>query len=1066
MNSFTRRVSVLLTIFCLTMVALAGTLQAQELNVTGKVTGDEGEPIPGVNVLVSGTSSGVITDIDGNYSINVPSSDTKLTFSYVGYQTTTLSVNNRSSINVEMAADIQQLSEVVVIGYGEQSRRDVTSAIASVNGEDLENVPMPTIDGLIQGRAAGVSVTNNSGAPGSGITVRIRGNSSINAGNDPLYVIDGVPVRTENFDSPGFDAAQNPLSDINPDDIASIEILKDAAATSIYGARAANGVVLITTKRGRTGSTRITLNTQTGLDLPPPKMPLLSGPDHKTYWIEAKVNEGIDPLDGSLADYYSDPTRPDFYRFENDTDWQEEIRQNGIRQNYTLSMRGGNQETRFAISGGYYDQTGVVKNTDFTRYSARVNVDHEVSNSVRLGNSLNISRSLQNRASGGWNRDPTVMAFRTHSWWNKWKRDPETGEVLEGLWNFDTNRNNPAALAELMKNERTSNRVIGNIFGEWDIIDGMTFRASYGLDYGADNIEYFMPDGFVDGDRTAQKTKNESLDWIADLTLSYNKSFGSNSQHNISALAGYSAQQSRWDQIFGQTSKSASALVQTLTGSQVDNIRSDISEWGITSFFGRINYSGFDKYLVSLNFRRDGSSRFGDANKYGNFPSASLGWRISQEPFLQDVDFIDDLKFRASFGVTGNQNIGNFNYIPLYEAGANYAGQPGIAQRNVGVSNLSWEESQEQNYGFDLTLLNGRLTLVGDYYIKTTEDLILNRPLPKSSGFSSSTQNFGSIQNKGWEFQALGTILQGNLNWNINLNLARNRNRVISLPGGNEIRAIQGGDIPVEAIAREGEVLGTFIGWVMDGVFSTTEDTYLTQVGTNTEGNPVYDYWSDNPGSEVATDNDGNPLTIRHQTAGGNRFQAGDVKFRDIDGDGVITEEDRTFIGDGNPDVYGGFNNNFTWKGLELSFFFQFSIGNDGINGTRAQVEELAKWDIMAESILRRWRKEGDVVDMPRAYGDRERVQNYRFSTRWVEDATYLRLKTITLAYNLPNSFLQNTFINNARLFFTGVNLLTATDYLGMDPEFNSSNNPILLGLDSFTYPQPRTFTLGVNVGF
>lgn len=1025
--------------------------------VRGKITSDAGEALPGVTVVVKGTTNGTTADADGNFSLQVADPNATLVVSYIGYTAQEIPLQGRTTINVSLAADTKALSEVVVVGYGEQSRRDLTGAIASVSGKDLEDVPLTSVDAMIQGRAAGVQVTTASGAPGAGIQVKIRGNTSINAGNDPLYVIDGVPVRNQAFGEgiTGPDGSPNPMADINPADIASIEILKDASAAAIYGARAANGVVLITTKRGSRGGTKFNLSAYTGLQEAPKQIPLLDGDQVKTFLLEAVTNAG-GTLDNEQA-LMDDPTREDFELYNNNTNWQDGVLRRALIQNYNLSMQGGEAKTRYAFSLGYLGQEGVIIESQYRRFTSRFNLDYDVSKKIRIGNSLSFTRGAGNRQ---YNKDAYETALQKLPYFPLYMQD-SLGNDMPGVYFTGDWRGNPLPMARTLKNDTYTNRFIGNIFAEWDILPNLTFRTSFGTDYSGFREKTFRPKtAIINGFREASEQFTEDMTWLNENILTFNKIF--NDKHAVNALVGYTQQESKWDRLRAAGRNAPSDLVTTLNASaQIDNASSSISRWGISSILSRASYIYNDKYSIAASIRRDGSSRFGRNNRYAVFPSVSAYWRVSAEPFLANVTAINDLKFRASWGQTGNQNIGDFLSRARFGVVGQYSGVAAIAPLNFEVADLSWETTTQTDIGVDFSILDNRITVIADYYIKNTSDLLVELQLPTTSGFTTSLQNIGSTQNKGVELNIAANLLTGNgLTWDANFNISHNNNMVTKLPAGKDI--IQFSWI-YSGIAREGEQLGTFYGWNALGVFSRDEDTYLAQIGTGDNGKPLYDFVGNVPGSEPALDGTGNPMVLRNLSSGGVAFKGGDMIFEDVNKDGVINNDDQKIIGRAQPKLFGGLTNNFAYKGFDLNVFFQFQTGNDVVNAARRGLENMTDHTNQSIAVSRRWRKQGDVTDIPRAVY-RDDIGNARFSTRWIEDGSYLRFKTITLGYNLPQSLMEGTMINSARVYATTQNLFTFTNYKGVDPEF--TGGVIVGGIDWSTFPQPRILTFGVNIGF
>lgn len=1045
----TGKIFFLLCALC--FVSIVSQAQEQRRIVRGSVRDAVG-PLPGVSVVIEGTASGTVTDPEGEFSLEAGPED-RLVFTSIGFLSQTIVVGNQTVINVQLEEDLQQLSEVVVVGYGEQRRVDLTSSIVSVKPEDIKDIPQPSVDGLIQGRAAGVRVTSLSGAPGAGIQVSIRGNTSISAGNDPLYVVDGIPMRSESFPNPlvQTNVGSNVMADINPDNIASIEIMKDAAASAIYGARAANGVVLITTKRGMKGKTNFTFSSYAGIQRPPDKIPLLNGPENKTILVENNLN-GNFGYHGGLLDV---PGTSYYYSFDNDVDWQDLIRRTGFVQNYNLSLSGGEQKTRYFISTGIFDQTGTVLSTDYRRINTQVNVDYDISEKVRIGNTISFSRSTMNRMDEGSGQFNLLrVAHRKPAYHPVYARDEDGNDLgYFGGYIWPPADNNPLQMAQQVVNYQLANRLLGNIYLEYDILKNLSFRSSFGIDYTGQGENRFVPKFSATSIVRASEQRIEDFSWINENVLSYNNNWR-DGRHRFSAIAGFSQQESGLKRLYGETHGHPSNAITTLNaGPTIINASSNVSEWGINSLFARASYVYNDKYSLSANIRRDGSSRFGKNNKYAVFPSASMYWRISSESFMESMVWISDLKVRASYGQTGNQNIGNYAALALYAPGTNYLGQPGYSPQNVGVPDLSWEVTDQFNLGLDFTLLKGRLTLIPEYYVKSTSDLLLNVGLPSTSGFTTTLKNVGDTENKGVELTVIGKVIQNRqLSWDVDFNIARNKNRIVRLPDGNDIFAESGGFV---GIGRVGQEIGTFYGWKALGVFPRDEDALLT-----VDGDVAYLH----PDGDVPLRSDG--AVLRRDSPTGLAFSGGDIVWEDVNKDGVIDDDDLQVLGRVQPEFYGGFNNRFSYKGFQLNVFFQFQYGNDVINQTRQAGESMSGVDNYFRSTINRWRKQGDITNMPKAIRGDPMGNARANSSRWVEDGSYMRLKTVSLSYSLPSALLSNLFIRSVRVHVTAQNVLTFTRYLGPDPEFTSNLNPLLAGIDNSVYPQPRTLTVGLNVGF
>ena len=992
-----------------------------EKTITGTVTDlSTGETLPGVNIVVKGTTVGTVTDIDGNYRLTAPDDAQTLVFSSVGYASEEVAIGNQTVVNLEMAPDIQSLSEVVVVGYGEQSRRQVTSAISSVKAEEIENLPSASLDNLIQGRAAGVQVTQGSGQPGGAVTVRIRGNTSVQGGNEPLYVVDGIPIKSGTFDGlADGGAGSNALADINPSDIASIEILKDAAATSIYGSRAANGVVLITTKRGKAGGASIKFNYYRGVQEVTRTLSQVNAAQFRDY-INESYTQANRPLDSRETDSLNTFYNNDFY-------WQSALFETAPISNYELSIGGGEEKINYFLSAGYFDQDGIVRNSQFKRFTSRANVEYKATENFRVGNTFTYSNTSTNRISEG----PAFargVIYRTLTRFPTDSPYDEEGNVLP---------NQPIATLLNSNQGAATNRIIGNVYAELDIIEGLTFRSSIALDLLSLKEDQFFPStirSFGGAQRTAATRYLQDLGWINENWLTYNTSF--NEQHNLNLLLGFSQQKNTRERIIGNTSLSPTDLVPTLNaGAQKDDVATFETSNGIESYFARVNYDFQGKYIVSATARYDGSSRFGQDNRFGFFPSASLGWRVSDEGFMQNVAIIDDLKLRASWGITGNQDLPNFVAQGLYLTGRDYLGQGGIAPASDGLPNseLSWESTTQIDLGLDITILRNRISLVADYYVKNTDNLLFPVALPASSGFNSALINLGEIQNEGFEFALNTNNLTGAFKWSTSFNIGFNRNKVVSLPDGNDIQTNL-------SILRVGEPIGTFYGFQHLGVFATDAD---------------------------------NVNELRLDSPNGAIYQGGDMEFLDVNGDNVINNSDRVIIGNANPDFTGGFTNNFSYKGFDLNIFMNFSYGNDLTNQARRDRDShrLGNAGGPGTDVLRRWRNPGDVTDVPRVIrGDA--LKNFRDdSSYWIEDGSFLRIRNITLAYNFTPELISKIRLKSARLYTTVQNLRTFTNYQGYDPEVvstssNANGGNIQYGVDNGYYPLARSIIFGVNLGF
>lgn len=971
--------------------------------VTGTVTNEAGEPLTGVNIQIKGTAQGTITDIDGKFTLELENGDEVLTLSYIGHETVEVPVRNRSELQITMREDIASLDEIVIIGYGTAKKSDVTGAVSSIKSEEITKVSSVRVDDALRGKVAGLQIIPTSSAPGAASTIRIRGSNSISANNEPLYVIDG------------FIGGGN-LNDININDIESVEVLKDASATALYGSRGANGVILITTKRGKAGQSRFSYDVYTGYQAPIRLFDMLNASEYASWTNEVKGSM-IYPNPESLGE---------------GTNWQEEVYRNDAPiTSHTLSVSGGNDRTRYFLSGNYFDQDGIFIESNLKRYQFRINADHEVNDRLRIGNSVTMSRTIDNPRStniintAGW--DPTIPV-----------RD-ENGDFTFQTVSSEFSADNPVANAVLNVNQRTRNRILGNLFGEFEPIDGLTYRLSVGANLNNTRAESYAPSILFgqQGDQgTATISNGEDLDLLMEHTLSYVKDFG---DHSLNALIGYTRQQ-----IFDKSSTVQTrgyvtdAFTYNNLGAGVERSASgsSASEIGFESFLFRANYSWKSKILLTLSARSDASSVFAANNKRALFPSGAIAWRLIEEDFIKGMGLFDDLKLRVSYGRLGNPGLGfGASLTRLSNSGNNYilgANQDvvsGIAANSLGNDNLKWETTDQFDIGIDAGFFNNRLQVTLDYYSKLTNDLLINVQVPWLTSFSTSLSNFGSVSNKGVEL-AITTvnINRNDFRWETNFNIATNRNEVEDIfneDGFIFVNSIGGVEAVASGILQEGEPIGTFYGMVRDGIWNSQqeiEDSGLT-------GFSVF--------------------------AGGKRFV-------DLNGDGVISaNEDRQIIGDANPDFFGGMGNTLSYKGIDLSFFLSFTVGNDVFNETDSRVG-VALDNNTFKRFADRWTPTNMDSNVPSAEGAARTL--ITSDTGVIEDGTFLRLRNISLGYNFPVKSLN--WIQSARIYANAVNLLTFDSYSGYDPEINRGFGNLRRGYDQAQYPTTKIFTFGLQVGF
>ena len=1001
--------------------------------VTGTVlSGEDQTGLPGVNIIVKGSAIGTVTDIDGKYSLDVPDENSVLVFSSVGFIAEEVAVGSKTIIDITLQPDVTALSEIVVVGYGTQKRAEVTGAISSISSETITEVPITSSEQALQGRAAGVSVISN-GQPGSSPIIRIRGLGTIND-NDPLIVVDGIVGAR--------------LEDINPNDIKSIEVLKDASTTAIYGALGANGVVMVTTKTGAKGKAKVSLDAWWGVQTQNKRYDLMNTDQYIQYATDI----------GNLQDPVAVPARitdPQYASYlENNTDWQDAIFKDGVMQNYNLSVSGGGENSNYMFSAGYLDQDGVVVNTGFKRFNFRANSDYTVGR-FKFGQTLTTSINDQKPYQDAGGRSQIEHAIKMAPYLPVYNPNNLGGfqGPLSTLDNQDAE--NPVRAMTLTDRVNSSETLLGTIYAQWEIIDGLKLKSQAGLNYRNYNENQFIPmfdDAQNDGggqhfsDR-AQILKNrsqtQSIIWTNSLT--YTRTIAEH--HNLEAL--FVAEQQSVD--FSRLNTSSTNLI-TDELEQVSlneaSLNSNSSEYRRIGYVGRVNYNYRGKYIFAASFRTDASSRFGKNNRWGNFPSVAAGWRMSEEGFMQGVGVISNLKLRGSWGKVGNDKIGNYRYSASLTDNYNYsftgAEVLGVGTTAVGPANadLKWEETTMINVGLDMGFLDDRITLSAEYYNNRSDDLLMELPLATSLGWHTATvaSNVGSVETSGFEFTFGYNDSEGDFQWSANLNLGTTTNDVLDLGG---VEAIPGGNFENQNITRVvvGEPMFHFYGHIMDGVFQDQADidTHATQ-----------------------------------QNA-----EPGDIKFRDIAGapdengnptepDGVIDANDRTVIGNPYPNLNYGLSANFSYKGFDLGFFLMGMSGNDIYNTNLYDLEGMPRLFNAGVQVLDRWTGPGTSNTIPRALGAGE---NVTVSSRFVESGSFMRLRNISLGYNIPVSAFKNS-ISKLRIYISAQNLFTITNYSGLDPEIGTHlttdnvQQNFQLGIDRGNFPTPKSFTGGIQLSF
>jgi TonB-dependent starch-binding outer membrane protein SusC len=1006
----------LLSSFVLLFALVSGDVLAQERTVSGRVTAaEDGTSLPGVNVLLKGTGTGTVTDVNGNYRVSVPASGGTLVFSFIGLLTQEVETGSRSTVDVIMESDVRQLSEVIVTGYGAQEKRSISGSISSVKGSVIENMPLQSFDRALQGRAAGVLVQSSTGIPGGAVNVRIRGTGSITAGNDPLYIVDGVQLNQR--DDAGF-TQSNPLAFLNPNDIESIEVLKDAATAAIYGAQAANGVVIITTKKGKSGKARFNLGYFTGTSESLRQLDVLNSQEWYTIRKEAWVNSGnavpeanaLNQMGRLPANWQTlTPAELDAIADALPTyDWQKEAFQTGKVNNIELSVSGGDDKTTFYMSGSYNYTDAIIPPTNFSRGTFKSTLTHKATSRLTIENQLNLSTFYQEApfaVSGSFLGSPAFSSSTVLPHNAIYNEDGTFNKAIAGV----LNQNVIAVVNENSGGNRT-NQAVGNLSFNYKILDNLTFRSFWGLDYrlvqGENYRDPRTPDGAgVQGRGSIQS--NWNTNFISTQTVNYNTSI--NNVHNINVLGGFEYR--------SEVNEGLSGSAIGFPTFQFRTIQSAATPEAITGFwtgfrrmggFAQVNYDYNKKYNLTLTGRYDGSSRFGVENRFGFFPSVAASWIIKEEAFLQNVDFLSDLKVRASFGRTGNDAIGNFASRGLYQGAGNYAGQAGIRPTGLANTLLGWETNQTINLGLDFAILNNRFQFTIDAFERRSKDLLLDQPILWTSGYSNLTANVGELLNRGLEFEVRTVNVDaGGFKWTSDFNITFIENEVVSLYDGLE-------ELPGDPSVRVGESLGTWYAARFAGVNPAT-------------GRPMWYDINDN-------------LVYQHLAA------------------------DRVVIGNSLPTVFGGFNNTFSYKRFELTVFFQYEYGRMVSdtqvsflreNGTRLALNALR------ETAEARWQEPGDVTWIPRQIntGTEVRGSGRNSGDANLQNADYIRLKQATLAYNFNPELLRRIGVNQAKVYAMGVNLWTLTNYIGYDPEWTA-------GAASGIIPQSRNITFGVQLSF
>ena len=1029
---------------------------AQDITVKGTVS-DDGGPIIGATVKVKGSTSGSVTDLNGKYSISVKPKST-LQISYLGYKTQEVVVGNRTTINVVLKTDEEMLNEVVVVGYGQMKRSDVTGSVVSINEKAVERSVPTSIDQVLQGRAAGVQIQSNSGTPGASSSIHIRGINSLNATNQPIFVIDGVVVDAAGVDTSDPLSSNNPLASINPSDIVSMDILKDASATAIYGARASNGVIMITTKRGKAGEATITYDGYVGWQEQATKLDMMNLQQYAIHH-NARAAEGIVAYSNAFVNTNE---------LGEGTDWQDALFRRALMTNHNLSITGGTPASTYAISGGYLNQDGIAVGSGYKRLTLRGNTDVQVKKWLKATLSFSLTDSKQKVGAdnglimNALESQPSVAV----------KSADGTYDGPDDVWMPV----NAIAIANMRDNynKKTNFRVNGSL--EATLYKGLTLRTELSADYNLNKFYYYEPDykfGVLKNEtRTDKWTKTDTKYWSWRNILTYANTF--NEKHTFNIMLGQEMSHSHWE---NQASTATGFLSNSVhdpnagdvssstgTGTQVDN--------SLFSYFGRLFYSYNDRYLLTTTLRRDGSSKFADGHRWGLFPSAALAWKVSNEPFMKGTaNVINNMKIRFGWGSTGNQNVSDWAYMALLTSKSTPWGT-GVLTANNANPDLKWETTNSYNIGLDLNLFNNRIEFIADWYYKKTRDLLLQMPLPAylgSSGNGAASNpwaNVGSLRNTGIEM-TLNTVNidKSGFQWRSNFVFSLNRNKVISLD--TESSSIDktfqvGSDVSTVTRTKVGHPVGQFWGYKVIGRFDKASDFYYKDANGKVKAVALPD------GSSIAKD----------------KTWIGDYIFEDINGDGKINNEDETFIGNPLPDFTYGIGNTFSWKGFDLTIFFSGSYGNDVINYNRRYIEDVrsnsnllasaanyAKLGVTDPSLpagdfRNLYVTNADMTHLPRLSASSTNANN-RMSNLYIEDGSYLRLQNISLSYTLPKNLVRKIKLENVKVYMNLQNVYTWTKYDGFDPEVGAMyGDALMTGLDYGRYPSPRIYTFGLNVSF
>ena len=1000
MQKYKMPISRLRMMVCLIGMLLPMCMFAQQITVQGVVKDQTGETVIGASVMEKGTTNGTITGIDGDFSLNMSPNGT-LVVSFVGYKTQEVQVKGQKQLQVVLSEDAEMLDEVVVIGYGTMKKSDLTGAVSSIGNKDIKDSPVSNLGQAIQGKISGVQIVD-AGKPGDNVSIKIRGLGSIN-NCDPLVVIDGVPTDLG-------------LSSLNMADVERLDVLKDASATAIYGSRGANGVVMITTKRGTEGKGKLAVSANYSFQNATNVPSLLNAAQYAELSNDMMVNSGRNP----------NPEWANPSELGAGTDWMDELLRTGVMQNYTVSYSGGNEKSHYYVSGGFLDQSGIVKSVNYRRFTFQSNSDAQVLKWLKFSN--NITFSADTKKSGSYNIGDALKALPIYPV----KNEDGSWSGPDGNSEWYGSTRNPIGPTELNKSQTDGYNFLANLTAELTFTKWLKFKSTFGYDAKFWFIDNFTPKYNWKPTPTEEtsryKSDNKSFTYLWDNYFLFDHTFAE--KHRVGLMAGMSAQWNTNDYLNAQKNVFMFDNVHEMdNGEEMYAIGGNETEWALLSYMARVNYSYEDRYLLTATIRRDGSSRFGKKHRWGTFPSVSVAWRASQEKWFPKHDYINDLKVRAGYGVTGSQaSVGNYSYLASYNTsvypfGISSGNQTALVSSTLANPYIHWEEVAQTNIGFDASLFNSRVMFSFDAYLKETRDMLVKASIPITSGFEDTTTtytNAGKVRNQGIEMSLHTINLTGELGWETNLTATYNKNKIKDLNSDVPYYINQINNSYVTMLAKDYPI-NVFYGYVTDGIFQNQSEVNTHAV---------------QPGAEP-----------------------GDIRFRDLNNDGVINDSDRTVIGNPNPSWLFSMNNSLSYKGFELSVFLQGIAGNKIYNANNIDNTGMAAAYNQTTDVLKRWQGEGTSNSMPRAvFGDPN--QNTRVSDRFVENGSYLRLKNITLSYTFPKQWLQKAQIENARLSLSCENVATITGYSGFDPEVGIN------GIDQNRYPISRTFSLGLNFNF